>query len=106
MPFWFGDAYGAVRALHGPEGEDHGESAAGSVLGVEGAAHGLGEAAGDREAEADADPAGRVAVPLERFEDAVLGLVRDPVIGDDQRDPTTVAPELSPLFITTCMPAM
>lgn len=49
---------------------------------------GLGEAAGDREAEAHARAARRVAVPLERFEDAVLGCVRDtgPAVDDAQLD--------------------
>ncbi len=41
------------------------------------AAHGLGEAAGDRQAEADAVAPRGVAVALERGEDALLGLVGD-----------------------------
>ena len=53
------------------------------------AAHGLGEAAGDGEAEADAGAARGVAVALEGFEDAVLGLVGDagPAVDDPYLDP-------------------
>ena len=57
----------------------HGESAAGGVFRGQGAAHGLGEAAGQGEAEADAGGVVAVAEALERQEDPV------PVGGGDAR---------------------
>ena len=53
--------------------QHHGEAAAGGVLGAEGAAHRLGQAAGQGQAEADAGVVVAVAEALERQEDPVRG---------------------------------
>src|SRR5690606_29215955 len=69
-----------------PYGEHHGQAAAGGVVGVQSAADGLCEAAGDREAESHPVAARSVAVALEGFEDAVLDLVRDTGAAVDDPD--------------------
>ena len=60
--------------------------------GVEGAAHGLGEPAGQREAETDAGVVVPVAEPLEGQEHAVPFLGRDAgaAVDDPQLDPVAV----------------
>ena len=59
------------RQVGGGQAERHGEAAAGGVLRGEGAAHRLGEAAGQGQAEADAGVVVAVAEALERQEDPV-----------------------------------
>ena len=77
----------------GGQGEDHGEAAAGCVVGDEGSVHGFGEPAGQGEAKTDPGVVVPVAEPLEGLENAVSLCGRDagPAVGDPQVDLVVVA---------------
>ncbi len=68
------------------QGQHHGQSPAGGVLGGQRAAHRLGEAARHREAEPDAGAARGVPIALEGLEYAFLRLVRHPGPAVDDAD--------------------
>ena len=76
------------------EVEDHRQSATRCLLGGDGAAHCLGEAAGDGQAEADSVLVGDVAEPLEGREDAGLIALGDTRtgVGHDELDPPALDP--------------
>lgn len=71
------------------QGQDHGQSSAGGVLGCERAVHGFGESPGQGEAEAESGGVVAVAEALERFEGALAVVGGDPgaPVGDPDVDP-------------------
>src|SRR5215510_1743431 len=71
------------------QGEDHGEAAAGRLLGDESSVHGFGEPAGQSEAKADAAVVAAAADALEGLEHAVAVAGRDagPAVGNPQLRP-------------------
>ena len=74
-------------------GEDHGEAAAGRLLGDESSVHGFGEPAGQSEAKADAAVVAAAADALEGLEHAVAVAGRDagPAVGNPQLHPVVMA---------------